>query len=159
MSWSSDASPQPEQKGRSVEDDRIRRLIADESAPFRQSLRAMLRTTPDMRVVGEAICGPSIAQRLIQHFSGHVPGGRPHDLFPELTEREREILALMAQRLTNQEIAEWLVLNNKTTRNHVSNIFSKLQVADRARRSCALVTRGCASLLPCQIPAPAHAPS
>jgi DNA-binding NarL/FixJ family response regulator len=53
-------------------------------------------------------------------------------VFPELTDRERELLALLAQGLTNAAIAERLSLSPKTVRNHVSNIFSKLQVADRA---------------------------
>jgi RNA polymerase sigma factor (sigma-70 family) len=52
--------------------------------------------------------------------------------FPELTDREREILGLIAQGLTNTAIAEQLVLSAKTVRNHVSNIFGKLQVAGRA---------------------------
>jgi DNA-binding NarL/FixJ family response regulator len=54
-------------------------------------------------------------------------------IFPELTEREVEILALIAQGRSNAEIAEQFVLSLKTVRNHVSNIFSKLQVADRAQ--------------------------
>jgi DNA-binding NarL/FixJ family response regulator len=81
---------------------------------------------------GEAIFGPAVAQRLMHYFVT----GRPsmaNDAFPELTEREREILALVAQRLTNQEIADRLVLSTKTVRNHVSNIFTKLQVADRTQ--------------------------
>jgi DNA-binding NarL/FixJ family response regulator len=57
----------------------------------------------------------------------------PSRVFPELSERERELLALMAQGRANQEIAEQLGLTLKTVRNHVSNIFSKLQVADRAQ--------------------------
>ena len=81
---------------------------------------------------GEAIFGPGIAQRLIGFFSTSRPSAQPR-LFPELTERESEILALIAQGHTNQEIAEQLVLSIKTVRNHVSNIFSKLQVADRAQ--------------------------
>lgn len=52
--------------------------------------------------------------------------------FPELTEREREILDLVARGLTNTEIASRLVLSPKTVRNHVSNVFGKLQVASRA---------------------------
>jgi RNA polymerase sigma factor (sigma-70 family) len=80
---------------------------------------------------GEAIFGPSIARRLMQYFAA----ARSADLsqaFPELTEREFEILNLMTQHLTNIEIAEQLSLAHKTVRNHVSNIFAKLQVADRA---------------------------
>ena len=53
--------------------------------------------------------------------------------FPELTDREREILAMIARGRTNQEIADDLVVSLKTVRNHVSNIFAKLQVADRAQ--------------------------
>ena len=53
--------------------------------------------------------------------------------FPELTDREREILHLIAQGHSNSEIAERLLLSIKTVQNHVSNIFSKLQVADRAQ--------------------------
>jgi DNA-binding NarL/FixJ family response regulator len=54
-------------------------------------------------------------------------------LFPELTEREREILNLIAQGQSNTDIAKHLVLSPNTVRNYVSNIFSKLQVADRAQ--------------------------
>jgi len=57
----------------------------------------------------------------------------PRKAFPELTEREREILALIARYETNPEIARRLHLSPKTVRNHVSNIFTKLQVADRAQ--------------------------
>ncbi|HEX6477747.1 MAG TPA: response regulator transcription factor [Ktedonobacteraceae bacterium] len=84
---------------------------------------------------GEAIFGPAIAKRLVSYFATLKPAvpARPLQLFPELTEREQEILALIAQHLTNLEIAERLVLSPKTVRNHVSNIFSKLQVATRAQ--------------------------
>jgi DNA-binding NarL/FixJ family response regulator len=81
---------------------------------------------------GEAIFGPGIAQRLIGFFSASHSSVTPK-IFPELTDREGEILGLIAQGRTNQEIAEQLVLSLKTVRNHVSNIFSKLQVADRAQ--------------------------
>jgi len=81
---------------------------------------------------GEAIFGPAVARRLTQFFAQ----GRstdPKEVFPELTEREREILQLIAQHRTNREIADRLVLSPKTISNHISNIFSKLQVADRAQ--------------------------
>jgi DNA-binding NarL/FixJ family response regulator len=81
---------------------------------------------------GEAIFGPAIARRLMQFFADLKPT-LPSPAFPELTDREREILALIAQHRTNPEIAERLVLSQKTVRNHVSNIFSKLQVVDRAQ--------------------------
>ena len=77
---------------------------------------------------GEAIFSPSIARRLVQHFD-RAPVSEP---FPELTEREREILVLLAQGLTNTAIAEALSLSVKTVRNRISDIFSKLHVSDRA---------------------------
>jgi DNA-binding NarL/FixJ family response regulator len=81
---------------------------------------------------GEAIFGPSIAKRLIQYFAAPRPSAPP-DAFPELTDREHEILALIARHDTNPEIAKRLYLSPKTVRNHVSNIFTKLQVSDRAQ--------------------------
>jgi DNA-binding NarL/FixJ family response regulator len=79
---------------------------------------------------GEAIFGPSVAQRLITFFSS---SDRPPQAFPELTDREREILELVARGRANQVIARELFLSQKTVRNHVSNIFTKLHVADRAQ--------------------------
>jgi DNA-binding NarL/FixJ family response regulator len=81
---------------------------------------------------GEAIFGPSIARRLLGFFAA-TRRTVPPRIFPELTEREGEILALIADGRSNEEIAEQLSLSLKTVRNHVSNIFSKLQVADRAQ--------------------------
>ena len=81
---------------------------------------------------GEAIFSPAIAQRLIHYFAALRPMAA--DLaFPELTDREREVLQLIAQGHSNAEIAGRLLLRLKTVQNHVSNIFSKLQVADRAQ--------------------------
>ena len=81
---------------------------------------------------GEAIFSPAIAERLIHYFAALRPMAA--DLaFPELTDREREILQLIAQGHGNAEIAERLLLRTKTVQNHVSNIFSKMQVADRAQ--------------------------
>lgn len=80
---------------------------------------------------GDAIFGPAIARRLVAFFAA-----RPaveSAVFPELTDREREILDMVARGLSNTEITQRLVLSPKTVRNHVSNIFSKLQVADRAQ--------------------------
>jgi DNA-binding NarL/FixJ family response regulator len=80
---------------------------------------------------GTAVFGPGIAQRLIDYFAAQrTVAAAP---FPELTEREREILNLIASGANNTAIAERLFLSAKTVRNHVSNIFSKLQVADRAQ--------------------------
>jgi DNA-binding NarL/FixJ family response regulator len=80
---------------------------------------------------GEAIFSPAIARRLMQFFGSPPPMVTPQ-LFPELTDREHEVLHLIAQGYTNSAIAEQLVISPKTVRNHVSNIFTKLQVAGRA---------------------------
>jgi DNA-binding NarL/FixJ family response regulator len=78
---------------------------------------------------GEAIFGPGIATRMLRHFT--APSAQP--ALPELTPREREVLDLIARACNNSEIARLLGLSQKTVRNHVSNIFTKLQVADRAQ--------------------------
>jgi DNA-binding NarL/FixJ family response regulator len=96
---------------------------------------------------GEAIFGPAIAERLMQYFNrlhGKVPSG-PAQFFPQLTDREVEILSLIAQRKSNADIAAHLVLSPKTVRNHVSNILSKLQVADRTEAMRAAWTAGLGS--------------
>ncbi len=79
---------------------------------------------------GEALFAPSIARRLMSYFSR--PTKLPPTVLPELTEREREILALIAQGETNPKIARHLELAEKTVRNHITSIFSKLQVGSRA---------------------------
>ncbi|HEY3003179.1 MAG TPA: response regulator transcription factor [Kribbellaceae bacterium] len=79
---------------------------------------------------GEAIFGPSVARRVIEHFANG--GGSARAAFPTLTDREREVLELIATGRGNAAIAHELLLTLKTVRNHVSNIFGKLQVSDRA---------------------------
>jgi DNA-binding NarL/FixJ family response regulator len=79
---------------------------------------------------GEVVFGAAVAQQVIQHFTRLQAGVQP-DAFPELSDRESEILKLMALELTNEAIAERLNISLKTVQNHVSNICNKLQVADR----------------------------
>lgn len=81
---------------------------------------------------GEAIFSPAIATRLMDYFAT-TRQQVAQEVFPELTEREREILALIARGKSNAAIAEALTISVKTVRNHVSNIYGKLQVADRAQ--------------------------
>ena len=81
---------------------------------------------------GEAVFGPGVAERIIGFFSAPRTAA-PQRAFPELTEREEEVLSLVAQGKSNREIARQLFLSLKTVRNHVSNILLKLQVADRAQ--------------------------
>ncbi len=79
---------------------------------------------------GEAIFGREVAQRVIDHLAAG-PGSMTA-AFPSLTEREREVLELIATGQGNAAIAHELMISLKTVRNHVSNIFTKLQVSDRA---------------------------
>ncbi|GAA2906509.1 response regulator transcription factor [Streptosporangium fragile] len=79
---------------------------------------------------GGAVFGPALASRLMGYFSGRERAEPP---LPGLTPREREILGLVAEHLTNPQIAARLGLSQKTVRNHVSAVFTKLQVADRAQ--------------------------
>jgi DNA-binding NarL/FixJ family response regulator len=81
---------------------------------------------------GEAHFGPEIAERLMRFFSS-PKGAPPLEAFPELTAREVEVLDLIARGRSNAEIAKGLYVSPKTIRNHISNIFTKLQVADRAQ--------------------------
>jgi DNA-binding NarL/FixJ family response regulator len=118
-------------------------LVADDNAIFeaiRAGARGYLLKGADQGEVeraivavshGEALYSPTIAQRLITFFSERSVR-LPQRAFPELTEREREVLELIAQGRNNAEIARRLSVSDKTVRNHVHNVFSKLQVADRA---------------------------
>ena len=89
---------------------------------IRRAVRAVAR--------GEAIFGPGVADRVISFFA--VRHSTETSPFPQLTPRENEVLTLVADGLSNDSIARRLLLTNKTVRNHLSNIFVKLQVTDRA---------------------------
>ena len=82
---------------------------------------------------GEAIFSPAIATRVLAYFAASTQKGALAQAFPTLTDREREILRLIAQGHPNPSIARQLSLSTKTVGNYVSNIFTKLQVADRAQ--------------------------
>jgi DNA-binding NarL/FixJ family response regulator len=81
-------------------------------------------------VAGQAIFGPGVAARVLAHFS--APPAAPDTSFPELTDREREILDLLAKGRRTGAIAQELYLSPKTVSNHLTSIFAKLQVTDRA---------------------------
>ncbi|WP_179756207.1 response regulator [Kineococcus aurantiacus] len=81
---------------------------------------------------GEALFSAAVAARLVTYFTAaaDTPTAEP---FPELTDREREVLGLLSRGLPNARIAAELGVSPKTVRNHVSHVFAKLQVADRAQ--------------------------
>ena len=80
---------------------------------------------------GEAIFSPGVAKRIFDYFATTRPAA-PKEAFPSLSERERELLHLLAQGQSNAQIAAGLSLTQKTVSNYVSTILNKLQVADRA---------------------------
>ena len=81
---------------------------------------------------GEALFGPAIARRLTTFFQHADGAGLAVAPFPELTDREREVLDRIAAGLTNHQIADRLYISPKTVSNHISNVFAKLQLDDRA---------------------------
>lgn len=92
--------------------------------------RAELAAAIEAVARGEAVYGPGVAQRIIDFFAGRH-GEYTRRAFPELTERERDVLDLLAQGAANREIAGRLNIAEKTVRNHLSSVFVKLQVSDR----------------------------
>jgi DNA-binding NarL/FixJ family response regulator len=89
-----------------------------------------------IRVVaaGESLLAPSVTSRLVREFASRPTAGRPRgDLLSSLTDRESEVLLLVAQGRSNAEIAERLVLSHATAKTHVSRILTKLGLRDRAQ--------------------------
>ena len=80
---------------------------------------------------GEVTLHPRVASRVLQNIRGEYDEEQP--LFTDLTERELDVLKLIANGLTNSQIAEKLVISENTVKGHVSNILSKLHVADRTQ--------------------------
>lgn len=99
-------------------------LKGDDQAEIRRAIVAVGN--------GDAIFGPPIASRLMEYLSAPRPD-IPAEVFPGLTDRERQVLELIAEGLANPAIASRLDISGKTVRNNISNIFNKLQVADRAQ--------------------------
>jgi DNA-binding NarL/FixJ family response regulator len=79
---------------------------------------------------GDAVFGPAVASRILSYLTRPLAARDPV-LFPELSDREREVLELIARGLPNSQIADKLSVSPKTARNHVSNVFTKLHVRDR----------------------------
>ncbi len=101
----------------------------------------LLKRTPaadliaGIRVVagGDALLAPSVTRRLIDQFAQLPAAAQDARSLDEITEREREVLALVARGMSNAEIAEQLVLSEGTVKTHVKHIFGKLNLRDRAQ--------------------------
>jgi two-component system NarL family response regulator len=89
---------------------------------------------------GESLLGPSIAHKALRQFSA-LPG-KQASLVDELTPRELEVLTLIAEGLCNKEIARELTISEKTVKNHINNIFSKLHLYDRAQAMLYAIRKG-----------------
>ena len=85
---------------------------------------------------GDALLAPSVTRRLLDRFRDRLPGPSDavrHERLGELTDRELEVLGLIARGLSNREIAETLVLSEPTLKTHVSHVLDKLELRDRAQ--------------------------
>jgi DNA-binding NarL/FixJ family response regulator len=89
---------------------------------------------------GESLLGPTIAQKVMRQFST-LPG-KQTPLVDDLTPRELEVLTLIAEGMGNKEIAKELVISEKTVKNHINNIFSKLHVSDRSQAMLYAIRKG-----------------
>ena len=98
-----------------------------------QTLRSVMR--------GEIVFVPAIAARIQRQFV-EPPANIPRQLFPELTERERQLLELIAEGLNYAEAATRMGINERTIRNYASNIFQKLNVADRTEAALLAAKNG-----------------
>jgi DNA-binding NarL/FixJ family response regulator len=88
-----------------------------------------------IRVVarGEALLAPTVTRRLLDRFAGDLPGGRPPPSLDALSDREVEVLTLVARAMSNDEIAEALTLSRATVKTHLSAILFKLGLRDRVQ--------------------------
>jgi DNA-binding NarL/FixJ family response regulator len=89
---------------------------------------------------GESLLGSTVAEKVMRQFSA-LPGKQTH-LFDDLTPRELQVLEQVAKGLSNSEIAQALTISEKTVKNHINNIFSKLHVNDRSQAMLYAIRKG-----------------
>ncbi|HYN88375.1 MAG TPA: response regulator transcription factor, partial [Ardenticatenaceae bacterium] len=91
--------------------------------------------------VGQSALDPAVARKVVQQVKS---GGRPkqQEAYESLTEREQEVLKLLAEGKTNKEIADALIISDRTVQTHLSNIFSKMDVSSRTEAVLVAIRRG-----------------
>ena len=111
-----------------------------------------LRRAVEAAQRGEVMLCPIIASKVLEHFRGEPRAGAPQLPYEQLTQRELQVLQSAADGLTNKEIAERLFISEKTVKNHISNIFSKLNVNDRTQAVLYALRQGLVSVTPAERP-------
>jgi len=101
----------------------------------------LLKTSPPEELIaaikvvaaGEALLSPSVTRRVIARFARHAPPLRPPEILGRLTEREQDVLRLLARGMSNIEIGEALFVSEATVKTHMSNLLAKLGLRDRVQ--------------------------
>ncbi len=91
---------------------------------------------------GQSALDPVIARKVLRQFSGGSTRQKQQEAYESLTEREQEVLELLAEGKTNKEIAESLIISDRTVQTHLSNIFSKMGVGSRTEAVLEAIRRG-----------------
>ena len=111
-----------------------------------------LRRAIDAAQRCEVMLCPIIAKKVLEHVGREVKPREPGLPYEQLTQRELEVLQLAAEGLSNKEIAARLVISEKTAKNHIANIFSKLQVNDRTQAILYALRKGLVAMAPADSP-------
>lgn len=107
-----------------------------------------LRRAIDAAQLGEVMLCPIIAEKVLEHFGSDAKPRQPGMPYEQLTQRELQVLQLAADGLSNKEIAQKLVISEKTVKNHIANIFSKLNVNDRTQAILYALRKGLVAMTP-----------
>ena len=107
-----------------------------------------LRRAVEAAYRGEVLLCPIIARKVLDHFGRDTERRQPGLTYEHLTQRELQVLQRAAEGLSNNEIAGRLVISEKTVKNHIANIFSKLQVNDRTQAILVALRKGLVTISP-----------
>ncbi len=107
-----------------------------------------LRRAIDAAQRGEVMLCPIIAEKVLEHFGSDAKPRQPGMPYEQLTQRELQVLQLAADGLSNKEIGQKLVISEKTVKNHIANIFSKLNVNDRTQAILYALRKGLVAMSP-----------